>query len=326
MSKFVVGDYVLIKPEYFRENGYDDHVHRFGAVGSIKNVYDSNKTYDVIVKTADPPHYRESYWVPEKSLELASERNFKVGDQVIIKDDFFDRNKELPPRIKDRIGVIKEIGWDISLGHDYCKVEITDENHDITYPTVYVVDKKDLRLMYNDRDFIEQKVNNFTKYLYERTINTMAPVSKYDSCLTSASEFAKKTALEITNMIPNIVYGDHDGDEEMDDECDTCALMKIDKVIFNDPATIIFWDCWHWETEEHEEHGEMVYNKFLVQDKTVVKCAPGEKFNKYHGFCAAVAKRAFETNSNINRIIKNAQDDSKKPVQKNAKKKETKKK
>ena len=101
------------------------------------------------------------------------------------------------------------------------------------------------------------------------------------------------------------------------------VCLELDRVIFNDPATIIFWKSWHIEEDKDG-------NKFKVQDKTVVKCAKNEKFNKYNGFCAAVAKRVFETNSAITRIIKNAQDDSTnsilKDIQKAAKKVEAKEK
>ena len=54
------------------------------------------------------------------------------------------------------------------------------------------------------------------------------------------------------------------------------------RIIFNDPATIVFW-----------EDGT----------KTVVKCAPGTPFNKYAGFCAAVAKKVYVNNSVINRLV-----------------------
>lgn len=54
------------------------------------------------------------------------------------------------------------------------------------------------------------------------------------------------------------------------------------KIIYNDPATIVFW-----------------------QDgtKTVVKRSPSEQFNKYNAFCAALAKRIFENNSQVNKIV-----------------------
>ena len=78
--------------------------------------------------------------------------------------------------------------------------------------------------------------------------------------------------------------------------------LEIKDVIFNDPATIIFW-------------GDGT--------KTIVKCTKGQKFNKYFGFCAAVTKHIFETNSLVNRIVDKARDE--KPVKEPEKKKKGKK-
>lgn len=58
--------------------------------------------------------------------------------------------------------------------------------------------------------------------------------------------------------------------------------VSVDRIIFNDPATIVFW-----------------------QDgtKTVVKCQKGQTFNPYFGFCAAIAKKLYGNNSILNRIV-----------------------
>ena len=58
--------------------------------------------------------------------------------------------------------------------------------------------------------------------------------------------------------------------------------ISVDRIIFNDPATIVFW-----------------------QDgtKTVVKCQEGQTFNPYFGFCAAIAKKLYGSNSRLNRIV-----------------------
>jgi ribosomal protein L19 len=91
--------------------------------------------------------------------------------------------------------------------------------------------------------------------------------------------------------------------------------LEIDRVVFNDPATIIFWNSTHVEERELKDGTKELIE---VQDKTIVKCAKDDKFNKYHGFCAAVAKRLFETNSAIQRIINEATDDSMTTLHKNA--------
>lgn len=81
---------------------------------------------------------------------------------------------------------------------------------------------------------------------------------------------------------------------------ETRNFMEPRRIIYNDPATIVFW-----------EDGT----------KTVVMKAPGEKFNKYAAFCAAVAKRLYITNSRICTIVKDGFDQTaKKEVKKVAKK------
>ena len=54
------------------------------------------------------------------------------------------------------------------------------------------------------------------------------------------------------------------------------GIPGIDRILFNDPATIVFW-----------EDGT----------KTVVKCMAGEKFERYAGFAAAVMKKMFGSTS-----------------------------
>ena len=55
------------------------------------------------------------------------------------------------------------------------------------------------------------------------------------------------------------------------------------RIIYNPPATIVFWSD---------------------GTKTVVKKRKGERFNEYNAFCAALAKKVFESNSAVNKIVK----------------------
>ena len=63
------------------------------------------------------------------------------------------------------------------------------------------------------------------------------------------------------------------------------------KIIFNGPVTIVFWND---------------------DTKTVVRCAKGDKNNPYAAFCSALAKKIFETNGAIKRIVDSGIDVSKK--------------
>lgn len=58
--------------------------------------------------------------------------------------------------------------------------------------------------------------------------------------------------------------------------------LNVSKIIFNPPATIVFW-----------EDGT----------KTVVKCAAEDEFNEYYGLLAALGKKVYENNSQIKKLI-----------------------
>lgn len=58
---------------------------------------------------------------------------------------------------------------------------------------------------------------------------------------------------------------------------------KIEKVIFNDPATIIYWND---------------------KTKTVVKCQNGDTYDKEKGLLLCIAKKFFGDNGSYNNILK----------------------
>ena len=69
---------------------------------------------------------------------------------------------------------------------------------------------------------------------------------------------------------------------EIDDDIPFYGVPEIDRVVFNDPATIVFW-----------EDGT----------KTVVKCMKGERFERYAGFAAACMKKMFGSTSHAKAIM-----------------------
>lgn len=58
--------------------------------------------------------------------------------------------------------------------------------------------------------------------------------------------------------------------------------LNVSKIIFNPPATIVFW-----------EDGT----------KTVVKCSAEDEFSECYGFLAALGKKVYENNSQIKKLI-----------------------
>ena len=59
-------------------------------------------------------------------------------------------------------------------------------------------------------------------------------------------------------------------------------MIRPVRVIFNDPATIVFWDD---------------------DTKTVVKCSDDDEFSEYEGFCPACTKKLLGNNSKIKKLI-----------------------
>ncbi|MBO7452305.1 MAG: hypothetical protein J6U54_18405 [Clostridiales bacterium] len=66
-------------------------------------------------------------------------------------------------------------------------------------------------------------------------------------------------------------------------QVENLQYLKIRKIIYNNPATIVTW----WDG-----------------DTTVVKVAEGQEFSEYFGLLAAIGKRIYETNGEIDRDIR----------------------
>lgn len=86
-----------------------------------------------------------------------------------------------------------------------------------------------------------------------------------------------------TSPCTNVKLGSSSNPEPKNTEnLPTEKLLEIKRLIFNDPATIIIW-------------GD--------GSRTVVKRMATTAFSPYHGFCAAVCKRIFGSNSAIKNLI-----------------------
>lgn len=74
--------------------------------------------------------------------------------------------------------------------------------------------------------------------------------------------------------------------EEDEEDCRCCKcnaqFPEITNVVFNDPATIVFWDD---------------------GTKTVVKCQKGDVYSKESGLAIAIAKKAFGNKNDFNRVF-----------------------
>lgn len=99
-------------------------------------------------------------------------------------------------------------------------------------------------------------------------------------------------------------------DEDFDEEEPICwGIPDIEYIIFNPPATIVFWSD---------------------GTKTVVKAMEGEKYEKYAGFAMACMKKMFGSTSRAKAIMRdcdeeeiNAQIEAMKAASKNVKQKKS---
>ena len=58
--------------------------------------------------------------------------------------------------------------------------------------------------------------------------------------------------------------------------------VTVKRIIFNDPATVVFW---------------------ADGTKTIVKAREGDEFNPYYGFLAALAKKIYGSNTKVQSIV-----------------------
>ena len=156
--------------------------------------------------------------------------------------------------------------------------------------------KVNMQLKYNSKDDMLEEIEQFVdiKMIYDAEILTHIP-ARY--LYTNQKLFRDPGA-------------DYDGDE--DDiiiggklmpfgsfDCSAYPMffrkttpaddITVDHIIYNDPATIVFW-----------KDGT----------KTVVKKSPKEPYNKYNAFCAALAKKVYGNNSQVNRLVASGVDTS----------------
>ena len=116
-----------------------------------------------------------------------------------------------------------------------------------------------------------------------------------DKCFTEEIPFCDKDCSECCNCYDSC---DHD-----DDPC--WGIPDVEYIIFNDPATIVFWSD---------------------GTKTVVKAMKGEKFEKYAGFAMACMKKMFGSTSRAKAIMADCDEDNLKSFNEQPSKPEPKKK
>jgi hypothetical protein len=147
--------------------------------------------------------------------------------------------------------------------------------------------------------FVEYGDTNWKYYGYSskyvlQTIDRLGPESK---------EVIRKMEERLANRVHKIIIPDVNEEEKEMTDYRTISTTKITakaintklnlpvsfipipiiaKIVFNNPATIVFW-----------EDGT----------KTVVKCMEGQEFNEYYGVACAIMKRFFGNNSKASAFV-----------------------
>lgn len=96
--------------------------------------------------------------------------------------------------------------------------------------------------------------------------------------ITSIRQDSPNELEEISGYLEPVTLPEH-----YNCKCSIGSRDPIDRVIFNGPATIIFWND---------------------GSKTVVKCGPDDTFDKEKGLAMAIAKKFLGNRSNYNNVFK----------------------
>lgn len=83
--------------------------------------------------------------------------------------------------------------------------------------------------------------------------------------------------IEYSKLFKKVNWGVNKMEQKTPDE-----RYEVDHIIYNHPATIVFW-----------KDGT----------KTVVKCSDNDPYIRYNAFCAALAKKIYGNNSQVNKIV-----------------------
>lgn len=124
-----------------------------------------------------------------------------------------------------------------------------------------------------------------TSHMGDTSAEVMLEIDGYEAYALGKSNSSDSTKRIVLNAIKNDMFTRTLGEPKYIGTLDwgtQRAVPAIDRVIFHDQATIVYW-----------EDGT----------KTVVKCQ-GENFDKEKGLLAAIAKKVYGNKGNFNNIIK----------------------
>lgn len=101
------------------------------------------------------------------------------------------------------------------------------------------------------------------------------------------------TDLVINSLDAQLKKTDEPKKTDKSDKKETPNVYRpiAEKIIFNDPVTVVFW---------------------TDKTKTIVRKSDNDPYDKYMAFCAALAKKVYENNTQIHKIIESGIDQKEK--------------
>lgn len=212
-----------------------------------------------------------SNWVDASTTRIRYSPIFKVGDLVVMKNDmgvktiyiYLGDNWAL--RVPNYVLARSECNYVFS-NYAYALINGNFAVHayNIEYASHEDITEHDRRAKVH---YIPETLNTWFYNLVERTLE-IKPVSPSKAFMKDASQFMNEGLAAGINRLNKYL---------------TLNANIIKRVIFSDPATIVFW-----------EDGT----------KTVVKTQDGEKYDKEKGLAMAISKRVFGNERDYYNVFK----------------------
>lgn len=151
-------------------------------------------------------------------------------------------------------------------------------------------------LTFNVNNYDLKAIEEVSDMVTTNSLNITIPA---DSVCTGSITYANKGTSCYEPINPKLVtnhFTDIDAQSKKTDESDKKETPDVyhpipDKIIFNDPVTVVFW---------------------TDKTKTIVRKSDNDPYDKYMAFCAALAKKVYENNTKIHKIIESGIDQKEK--------------
>lgn len=188
------------------------------------------------------------------------ERQFKIGDHVCVAEWSNDYGR----KYRGKVGVIKKFTKNEKIG-----VELAGLSNNYATSGLFWFYEKNLIPQEDTNKYNDEKTVLIGDLTTGYSYVTAKEAAEMHMKVKNDREKIEEAQNMLTNTLLNTVYGTRIQSFRM--------FVEIEKVIFNNPATIVFWS-----------DGE----------KTVVKCSCDEAFDEEKGLAMAISKRVLGNKGN----------------------------